>query len=289
MEKNKKILSIGDIHGRSVWKDKLFGSVLNFEKWARGEFREEKDEYESDYPLHQWDKIIFVGDYVDSFDVSNVEMLQNLKDIILLKKMCPEKIVLLIGNHDIQYIVPDQYCSGYRPEMKHDFGSLYNENASLFQMAYYQEVPVHADRKNRKILWTHAGVTNGWLNVLNTNCFMNENHRHYEILKDFANSRIDHKLNLAWEIRLNVLFLIDSFSGGTSQWASPLWCRPNVLKREALSGFDQIVGHTPKRTITKIFVERESNLNDTEETDILVITDCLEYGDGTFYEIKYEE
>jgi hypothetical protein len=287
MKKTRKILSIGDIHGRNAWKIKLFGSISDFEFWAREVHNGAHEAFEQDYPLHQWDKVIFVGDYVDSFNISNVEMLQNLRDIILLKETYPEKIVLLIGNHDVHYIIPDQYCSGYRPEMKHDFGQIFNDNLTKFQLAYFEDIPEYEGRKNRKVLWTHAGVTGGWLKILNES-FTNERHRHYQILKEFADARIDRKLNLAWETRLSSLFLVDSYSGGMSQWAGPLWVRPGILEWEAIEGFDQIVGHTPKRSITKIWCPDESTESNPNARDLIVLIDCLEHGDGTYHEISYE-
>jgi predicted MPP superfamily phosphohydrolase len=152
--------SIGDIHGRNDWMYFTHGSTQDFEMWKTAVengapaddelWREDFDNFT------KYDKIIFVGDYVDSFDVSNVEMKKNLEDIIFFKKMLPHKVVLLLGNHDIQYIVPDQWCSGFRPEMKHDFYDIFYQNLSLFQMAY----------QAGNTLWTHAGVTEGWLKEL---------------------------------------------------------------------------------------------------------------------------
>lgn len=287
MKNTRKILTIGDIHGRSVWKEKLFGSIKDFDHWAIEVFNGAKDVFEEDYPLYAWDKVIFVGDYVDSFTVGNSEMLRNLQDLVLLKKTYPDKVVLLIGNHDVSYIVPDQWCSGYRPEMKHDFKQIYDENASLFQMAYYEEIPLFEGRKNRKVLWTHAGVTGGWLKQIE-GVFLNEKHKKHLILREHFGDRIDDMLQVAWELRLNNLFAVDSDSGGMSQWAGPLWVRPRTLKWEAIEGFDQIIGHTPKSTITKIWTIDEDVESNPEARDLIIITDCLEHGDGSYYEIEYE-
>jgi metallophosphoesterase superfamily enzyme len=71
-----KLLAIGDIHGRDVWKD------INF---------------------LAFDKVVFVGDYVDSYIRSDWQVYQNLKEIIDLKKQNFDKVVLLLGNHDIHY------------------------------------------------------------------------------------------------------------------------------------------------------------------------------------------
>ena len=76
MEEIKTILSIGDTHGRGI--------ALQIAKDN----------------IHKVDKIVFIGDYVDSFDISPVIILHNLKEIIEFKKQYPDKVVLLLGNHD---------------------------------------------------------------------------------------------------------------------------------------------------------------------------------------------
>jgi predicted MPP superfamily phosphohydrolase len=68
------ILNIGDLHGRNNWI-----------QWT--------EEYKD------VDKIMFIGDYVDSFDISNVEILDNLKNIIEFKQKFSDKVILLLGNH----------------------------------------------------------------------------------------------------------------------------------------------------------------------------------------------
>lgn len=49
--------------------------------------------------IDQHDKIIFIGDYVDSFNIDDMSISANLFDIISLKEKYPEKIILLWGNH----------------------------------------------------------------------------------------------------------------------------------------------------------------------------------------------
>ena len=60
MENHKKIMTIGDIHGRSTWKEILFGGDTEFflwrksveDNWLGSNGKEDFEEY---------DKIIFVG------------------------------------------------------------------------------------------------------------------------------------------------------------------------------------------------------------------------------------
>ena len=158
----KKYIAVGDIHGRDNWKFKMFGSSYEYESWAREAINGAAEVFAVDYPFNEYDKIIFIGDYVDSFTVGNAQMKKNLEDLILFKKTFPDKVVLLLGNHDVQYIVSNQICSGYRPEMRPDFYDLFNKNIDLFEMAYELKT------KHVPILFTHAGVTEEWLEELKT-------------------------------------------------------------------------------------------------------------------------
>ena len=82
-------LIIGDVHGRDFWAEPV-NKVL------------------SDTGAH----IIFLGDYLDlypyEFDWSqdinwNMVAIDRFKNIIELKRANPDRITLLIGNHDCGY------------------------------------------------------------------------------------------------------------------------------------------------------------------------------------------
>lgn len=265
----KKIatMSIGDIHGRNDWMYFTHGSPEEFETWkgivANGGPVEEGFNPEI-YQFINVDKVIFVGDYVDSFTIKNLDMKKNLEDIIFFKKALPDKVVLLLGNHDVQYIVSDQICSGYRPEMKYDFYDIFIKNIDLFQLSYRIE----------NYLWTHAGVTNEWFKEFEAELF-NPKNRFYEITKYYTNATIDEKLNLGWEVKALSIYNVDHISGGFQMWAGPLWVRPHVLNKHAIDGYFQIVGHTPQSAIW--------------ETDDVAYIDCLEYGDhGDVYNLEID-
>jgi hypothetical protein len=105
--------------------------------------------------------------------------------------------------------------------------------------------------------------------------------RHREDFKDADFIRIDELLNRMWEYRLNILFNVDSDSGGMSQWAGPVWVRPRRLSWEALEGYDQVIGHTPQKTIREMVTEKASETQYTHLIDTIFLIDCLEHGDGT--------
>lgn len=124
-----KFLCIGDIHGRTNWK-------------------------EAAYQVDDFDKLVFVGDLCDSFDKSDVEILHNLKEIIKFKKKYPNKVVLCHGNHDIlPYYMWRGCCSGFRPSMYADLYALFRYNINLFHTIY----------NYKNYLFSHAGINLRWL------------------------------------------------------------------------------------------------------------------------------
>jgi hypothetical protein len=255
-----KTLSIGDIHGRDAWMFLTHGSPYEFNHWRT--LVEEGVPADSDFhkeiPYYDYDKIIFIGDYVDSFTISNAVMTYNLEQIIWFKKQLPDKVVLLLGNHDIQYILENQYCSGFRPEMKYQFGKLFRDNEELFQLAFQV-----GDN-----IWSHAGITSGWYQSFKKD-FFDPEYRFAEVVKDELLENIADELNLAWKLRLGTLYTVDSASGGFSSWAGPLWVRPHVLNKHGMD-YNQIVGHTPQADIW---------VNAINEHTTHYFIDCLEWGE----------
>lgn len=273
-----KTLSIGDIHGRSIWKDILFGDAREYEIWrtATESGADPLDtELWKDCPFMSADKIIFIGDYVDSFTVDNVTMLHNLNEIVHFRKTVGDRVILLLGNHDVQYILNNLGCSGYRPEMRPDLYKLFADNESLFSMAYQVEAS-----NGDSYLWTHAGVTSGWLSQLKDEMF-NEHFRFFEIVEDRKPQTIADMLNLAWELNMQVLHSVDGDSGGWSKWAGPLWVRPRKLNSKYLDKISQIVGHTPVDDIHKTHIK----WTDDSKT-IHYYIDCLEYGSRKALELE---
>lgn len=70
---------LGDTHGQNKWK-----KIIEANKDA--------------------DEVIFIGDYFDSFTIPFSEQLSNFVDILNYKTDNKDKVVLLLGNHDYQYL-----------------------------------------------------------------------------------------------------------------------------------------------------------------------------------------
>lgn len=197
-----KIIVLGDIHGRTVWKD-----IITKEN-----------------P----DKVIFIGDYVDSFDVPWDVQLNNLSDIIQYRIDNPDKVVTLLGNHDFHYtrMCTDRY-SGYQQAAGYQFTPLIENaiTAGLFIAVYRHE----------NFLFTHAGLTNTWCKFNNV-----------DLKGDFV-TQINEMLEFQG-MQFN-------FQGrdpyGDDPTQGPMWVRLNSLQADQIPGFTQVVGHTDHEHITR--------------------------------------
>jgi hypothetical protein len=73
-------------------------------------------------------RYVFLGDYLDAKDdIVLSKKLDNLQEIIQLKKENPENVVLLLGNYDLLH---------FDYEINKSVSLIFRENASLFQNAY---------------------------------------------------------------------------------------------------------------------------------------------------------
>lgn len=115
---------IGDIHGRTNWKELVKDECIN----------------------------IFTGDYFDPYErYTFEEMKNNFLDIVSYKHAHPQTI-LLLGNHDLHYIYgaeSTRYDRSHDKEIK----ELFTRYKYSFQLAF----------ATRNYLITHAGVTRDWV------------------------------------------------------------------------------------------------------------------------------
>jgi predicted phosphodiesterase len=125
-----KILVLGDIHGRTIWKQIV-----------------EKENPE---------KVIFLGDYVSTHeDIDAIQQIDNLEEILRFKKANSDKVILLRGNHDTQHLgYKWAECSGYNFEvaqyMQQEIKEEFLENT---QWVY----------REGNIIFSHAGVSKVWM------------------------------------------------------------------------------------------------------------------------------
>jgi len=214
-----KITVISDVHGRTDWKKIV---ALN----------------------QNSDLFIFIGDYLDSFDIKPIDQYNNLLDILEFKRNNIDKVVLLFGNHDFVYT---PFCLGTYSGWKAMTSLLCQQvlldaiNEGLFKMCYIHD----------NYLFTHAGVSKTWCKQFNIN------------IKDLENS-----MNEAF-ITTPKIFNFNqgrNFSNtGDDVCQTPIWIRPNSLNKDMINGYIQIVGHTPQNEIDLDKYDRKIILTDCQE------------------------
>lgn len=201
MDKNAKIMIIPDVHGRDFWRGPVKDALEN-----------------SDIP------IVFLGDYLDpyydewkekiaedpSFDY-RMNAVNVFEEILGLKFQYPDRITLLLGNHDCSYAVEYGICS-----CRYD---MYNcdritddflNTIDKFQLAY--EITING----KHFVLSHAGIS----------------HKYAEKVfgKDVVTEdNVVNLFNNAWEVQnKNVLYslgMYDYYRGGFSgqDYASLVW------------------------------------------------------------------
>jgi len=205
-----KTVIIGDVHGRSLWK-----LITNQEQDA--------------------DRIIFIGDYFDSFDISGVEQIQNFKEIIEYKKTSGKEVIMLIGNHDHHYYPEVGYTgtSGYQKGIAPSITQVIDENRQYLQMAY----------SFNKFLFTHAGVSP---------TFMDGEFGEEGWVKD----NVVELLNDLFKYKPKSFEFNGVDASGDNTYQTPIWIRPRSLmsvnkkhNKGLKKDYIQIVGHTAMRRI----------------------------------------
>lgn len=190
-----KILIVPDVHGRAFWHRAL-------------------------ELVDQVDQIVFLGDYLDPYSHEGISFdlaLEEFNKILEFKKEYPDLITLLVGNHDMHYIIKDfMDCSRRNTDMLDQLHKLYNSNLDLFNLIHIED----------DWLFSHAGVYKGWMDKyeftledLNLKTFLGS---HWPALEDLS-----------------------MYRGGYNYVGSCIWAdiRESV-KNELFPGYKQIVGHT---------------------------------------------
>lgn len=227
----KKRLILGDIHGHIDFVKQIY------------EYETPKD-------------VIILGDYCDSFKLKPEDIVYCFNELLFLKSNHKHgEFHLLIGNHDLHYMLTSEEYSGknYLTEsMMHE--TLMN--------AWDDKIlePYIVDEKN-KIIYSHAGITKTWLND--------------------------------WEHKLGDDVNLDSLRftfGKTFNCYGDcpengfVWVRPNSLYSDMLDGYKQVVGHTVTEKPVIIGTENNKSViidfndNDKVNSDgIIFLLDTLPF------------
>jgi hypothetical protein len=203
--KPQPTIVFGDIHGSTYWKD-----VQNENPGCR---------------------LIFLGDYLDPYDcIDGKQLINNLKEIIQLKKDRSDDVILLLGNHDLHYFCPDidWKCSRFDYSIREQVSSLFIDNLQLFVNAFQED----------KRIFTHAGISHEW--------FLND-------FKGDVNRNIAEQLNNPLPKQKPALYRCGASRGGN--WKSIggiFWADISELDKP-LQGFTQFAGHNRVKDIYEHF------------------------------------
>jgi predicted MPP superfamily phosphohydrolase len=236
-----KTVCIGDLHGRSDWKLAIH----------------------QEEPI---DRVIFIGDYFDSFNISGVEQINNFKEIIRYKESNPQvEVIMLIGNHCHHYFPEIGYTgtSGYQSRIAPSITQVIDENRHHLQMAY----------GFGEFLFTHAGVSPVFMDQV-----FGEN--------DWSIENVVVDLNELFKYKPKA-FEFNGFDAyGDNATQTPIWIRPRSLmsankkhKKSLRKDYIQIVGHTQMKRLdltgSDKFTGGRYYFVDTMETsgDYLIIED----------------
>jgi hydrogenase maturation factor len=210
-----KLVAIGDIHGRNIWKQII---------------AQEQDA----------DEFVFVGDYFDSFTIKGPDQINNFLDIIEFKEQSKIPVTLLIGNHDHHYYpgVDDSGTSGYQillaPSIKHVVG----DNKQYLQAAY----------QVGEFVFTHAGLSSEWLDDTIEDWNVDNVVEKVNDLFQYQPGKI------AYRSYKQVGDQVYGAQGyGNEAFQGPIWIRPaalmNANKKTLRKKIIQVVGHTPQDNI----------------------------------------
>lgn len=203
-----KILAIGDIHGRKTW-----------ERFVNTDL---------------YDKIIFIGDYFDSFDIPGNKQIENFSKIMELKMNHYDKVVLLIGNHDFHYLDMGEQYSGFQRGFQYEIREMVKNNLEHMQMCFIHE----------NFIFTHAGITNTWLKSVGYS----------------GKGPIDNFINELFKFTPKKFCFTPGFKHdtyGNEMCQTPIWVRPEALRADMLRTISekplkvwtQVVGHTQRTNI----------------------------------------
>ena len=214
-----KIAVITDIHGSTYWRAAM-------------------------KMIDKFDKIIFLGDYFDSWENKWPEQINNVYNIITFKKNFPDEVDLCWANHDISYYL-DEKCSGYQFEHKTDIKDFFNKNKELFNVVYIYD----------KWIFSHAGVSAKWMSC--------------------AGIKTPEEINQLFRERPNFFRWVGPDGYGNNPNEGPLWIRPESLIMNSIKGYNQAVGHTEQENMPKIVLKNKQKyvFTDTRKHNYLTVID----------------
>lgn len=223
-----KILICPDVHGRKFW-------------------------HKAKEIIDEVDMVVFLGDYLDPYPHEGItfeDSVEEFKDILNFKEQYSDKVVLLVGNHDMHYIKLDfMNCSRLNVSRRQEMHDLYMNNINKFNLVFLF---------GSNWLFSHAGVYKDWM-------------AKYEIdLHELFNFKTFIKTR--WETLESISYI----RGGYDTVGSCIWAdiRESV-SNELLPNLRHIIGHTQMESKPYITTKvacldvRQCFILDTETDEIM--------------------
>ena len=128
-----KILAVGDIHT----KDWIVDEVEKL--------------------VGKYDRVVFVGDYADDFGNDGLESLGTWAKLYKLEQAHPDKVKLVLGNHDFIYV-------NKTPSLQTGYNAItqlaINSPANKYLRDWLLSLPITLEEGG--ITFSHAGIAKGW-------------------------------------------------------------------------------------------------------------------------------
>lgn len=180
-------------------------------------------------------KVVFLGDYLDPYDDEPVEwydVIQRFQDIITLKRSFPDRVTLLLGNHEAHYLfgARSQRGSRYNPRIADNYYCILNDNFDIFDFALELEMP------GNKYMFSHAGINNQWIEA-NKKVFGD-----YKTINSQVINSLKHDANF-----IEALSNVSHFRGSICNAGSMIWADCHEFESpesELPGGYIQVFGHT---------------------------------------------
>lgn len=195
------ILIVPDVHGRQFWEPALY------------------------YP----GQIIFLGDYTDPYPSEGISFEQAYEvfvRIVEFKAHNPERVTLLIGNHELHYYDHEYACSRFSPRHYMAMHEILTNEATrdLFQVC----------KQVGRYLFSHAGILKEWYDC------------HYKELEPLGTT-LEERINNFFRDNPAAFHEISILRNGESRCGSPLWV--DIQEHlDATAPLDsdimQVIGHT---------------------------------------------
>ena len=221
-----KIAVVPDVHGEKFWRD-ILGKTKNY------------------------GKIIFLGDYFDPYDkkLSPRDCVLEMLDIMALKRAMPDKVVLLLGNHDLAYMFNRSCCRQACGDDYELIRGLLINNIECFDLTYWK--PLEGIQQVSEVIFSHAGITKSWIEYASKYFCGKEDLTIDAIRGGWLNLMLRNAFD--WPESQQYLFLEDlllkitSARGGLDKFGSPVWADDSDWTASEILSFTlHVVGHSKR-------------------------------------------